>query len=99
MVSTSYTGQTNLAAGDHLHYGVYLHGVAVLPVEWWNPKWINDNVSPKLAGRSSEAAAEAQRSARPRKAATRRTKPRNLGTSGSGSHFWRIRTPVFIDWT
>jgi murein DD-endopeptidase MepM/ murein hydrolase activator NlpD len=66
------TGETGLAAGDHLHYGVYLHGVAVLPVEWWDPKWIEDNISPKLAGKSSEAVAESQRSARPRKAATRR---------------------------
>ncbi|MDB5922863.1 MAG: hypothetical protein JWN13_1799 [Betaproteobacteria bacterium] len=66
------TGETGLAAGDHLHYGVYLDGVAVLPVEWWDPKWIEDNISPKLSGRSSEAVAESQRSARPRKAATRR---------------------------
>jgi len=26
------TGETGLAAGDHLHYGVYLDGVAILPV-------------------------------------------------------------------
>ena len=66
------TGETGLAAGDHLHYGVYLHGVAVLPVEWWDPKWIEDNIAPKLAGKSSEAVAEAQRPARPRKTATRK---------------------------
>jgi murein DD-endopeptidase MepM/ murein hydrolase activator NlpD len=54
------TGETGLAAGDHLHYGVYLHGVAVLPVEWWDAKWINDNIQPKLEGRSSEEIAEAQ---------------------------------------
>jgi murein DD-endopeptidase MepM/ murein hydrolase activator NlpD len=66
------TGETGLAAGDHLHYGVYLHGVAVLPVEWWDPKWINDNIAPKLAGKSSEAVVEAQRAARPSKAAARR---------------------------
>src|SRR5688572_21901958 len=42
------TGETGLAAGDHLHYGVYLHGVAVLPVEWWDSKWIEDNIAPKL---------------------------------------------------
>ena len=42
------TGETGLAAGDHLHYGVYLSGVAVLPVEWWDEKWIRDNVQPKL---------------------------------------------------
>jgi murein DD-endopeptidase MepM/ murein hydrolase activator NlpD len=66
------TGETGLAAGDHLHYGVYLHGVAVLPVEWWDSKWINDNIAPKLAGKSSEAVVEEQRAARPRKAATRK---------------------------
>jgi murein DD-endopeptidase MepM/ murein hydrolase activator NlpD len=65
------TGETGLAAGDHLHYGVYLHGVAVLPVEWWDAKWINDNIAPKLAGKSSEAVAESQRAARPRKGAKR----------------------------
>lgn len=66
------TGETGLAAGDHLHYGVYLHGVAVLPVEWWDSKWIDDNITPKLAGKSSEAVVEEQRAARPRKAAGRR---------------------------
>ncbi len=54
------TGDTGLAVGDHLHFGVYLHGLAVLPVEWWDQKWINDNILPKLAGTSSEAAAEAR---------------------------------------
>ena len=60
------TGETGLAAGDHLHYGIYLHGVAVLPVEWWDPKWIEDNITPKLAGKSSESVTDAQRAARPR---------------------------------
>ncbi|MGP1676674.1 MAG: M23 family metallopeptidase [Burkholderiales bacterium] len=46
------TGETGLAAGDHLHFGVYLDGVAVLPVEWWDSKWIRDNIEPKLEGRS-----------------------------------------------
>ncbi len=54
------TGETGLAAGDHLHFGVYLHGVPILPVEWWDEKWIRDNVQPKLEGQSSEAAAEAK---------------------------------------
>ncbi|MGQ0653512.1 MAG: M23 family metallopeptidase, partial [Betaproteobacteria bacterium] len=54
------TGETGLAAGDHLHYGVYLHGVAVLPVEWWDPKWIEDNIRPKLEGMSGDAIHEAQ---------------------------------------
>ena len=54
------TGETGLAAGDHLHFGVYLHGVAVLPVEWWDPKWIHDNIEPKLGGRRNVVEAEAQ---------------------------------------
>jgi len=54
------TGETGLAAGDHLHYGVYLHGIAVLPVEWWDAKWIVDNIQPKLEGRSSEEIAVSQ---------------------------------------
>jgi murein DD-endopeptidase MepM/ murein hydrolase activator NlpD len=66
------TGETGLAAGDHLHYGVYLHGVAVLPVEWWDPKWINDNIDPKLQGRSGEEIAESQQPKAPRKAAQKR---------------------------
>lgn len=60
------TGETGLAAGDHLHFGVYLNGVAVLPVEWWDPKWINDNIQPKLEGHSGETIARAQESKAPR---------------------------------
>ena len=65
------TGETGLAGGDHLHYGVYLHGVAVLPVEWWDAKWIADNIQPKLEGRSGEEIAKAQAPA-PRKATRKR---------------------------
>ena len=54
------TGETGLAGGDHLHYGVYLDGVAVLPVEWWDGKWINDNVAPKLEGMSGDEIAVSQ---------------------------------------
>jgi murein DD-endopeptidase MepM/ murein hydrolase activator NlpD len=42
------TGQTGLAAGDHLHYGIYINGVAVRPIEWWDEKWIKDNVISKI---------------------------------------------------
>jgi murein DD-endopeptidase MepM/ murein hydrolase activator NlpD len=58
------TGETGFAGGDHLHFGVYLDGIAVLPVEWWDPKWIADNVMPKLEGKSGEETAEAQRPGR-----------------------------------
>jgi murein DD-endopeptidase MepM/ murein hydrolase activator NlpD len=63
------TGETGLAAGDHLHYGVYLNGVAVLPVEWWDQKWIDDNVTPKLAGLSGQEIAQAQKPVKAAKAA------------------------------
>lgn len=66
------TGETGLAGGDHLHFGVYLDGVAVLPVEWWDPKWINDNIQPKLEGQSGEAIAKAQKPQAPRKAARKK---------------------------
>ncbi len=66
------TGETGLAAGDHLHFGVYLHGLAILPVEWWDEKWIRDNVEPKLLGKSSESAQEERKSVRK---AARKRKP------------------------
>ena len=58
------SGETGLAAGDHLHFGVYLAGVAVLPVEWWDQKWIDDNIKPKLEGRSGQEIAQAQQPAK-----------------------------------
>jgi len=65
------TGETGLAAGDHLHFGVYLDGVAVLPVEWWDPKWIRDNIEPKLEGRGGDEIAAAQQPKARQKASPR----------------------------
>ena len=42
------TGDTGLAAGDHLHFSIMLYGVHVDPVEWWDGKWIRDHVTAKL---------------------------------------------------
>jgi murein DD-endopeptidase MepM/ murein hydrolase activator NlpD len=56
------TGETGLAVGDHLHFGVYLHGVAILPVEWWDQKWIKDNVQPKLDGLTGDSVEETKES-------------------------------------
>src|SRR5262245_43386303 len=66
------TGEKGLAAGDHLHFGVYLHGVPILPVEWWDQKWINDNIQPKLDGASEVAAAEPKESKSASKPARKR---------------------------
>jgi murein DD-endopeptidase MepM/ murein hydrolase activator NlpD len=43
------TGQTGLAGGDHLHFGVLVNGTFVNPIEWWDPHWIQDNITRKLA--------------------------------------------------
>src|SRR5919198_1364778 len=54
------TGETGLAVGDHLHFATLLQGVPVLPKEWWDPKWINDNLTPKLDASATETAEEAK---------------------------------------
>lgn len=59
------TGETGLAVGDHLHYGVYLNGIAVLPLEWWDEKWLRDNVYPKLQSSTSQSDIEASAEAKP----------------------------------
>ena len=43
------TGDTGLAAGDHLHFSIMIHGVHVDPVEWWDAHWIHDHVETRLA--------------------------------------------------
>jgi len=42
------SGTTGLAAGDHLHYTMLLHGQSINPVEWWDPHWIEDRILRKL---------------------------------------------------
>jgi murein DD-endopeptidase MepM/ murein hydrolase activator NlpD len=43
------TGQTGLAGGDHLHFGIMVGGVFVNPAEWWDSHWVQDNIVRKLA--------------------------------------------------
>jgi murein DD-endopeptidase MepM/ murein hydrolase activator NlpD len=42
------TGDTGLAGGDHLHFGVAIAGEQVNPIEWWDLSWIKNNVTDKL---------------------------------------------------
>ena len=42
------TGKTGLAGGDHLHYGTLIHQTYVNPIEWWDKKWIENNISAKV---------------------------------------------------
>lgn len=42
------TGATGLAGGDHLHYGIVVGGVPVNPIEWWDRKWVRNNITSKL---------------------------------------------------
>lgn len=42
------TGTTGLAAGDHVHFGVLVSGVAVQPLEWLDAKWVQSNITNRL---------------------------------------------------
>ncbi len=39
------TGTTGLALGDHLHFGVLVQGIEVLPLEWMKKKWIKEHIT------------------------------------------------------
>jgi murein DD-endopeptidase MepM/ murein hydrolase activator NlpD len=51
------SGMTGLAAGDHLHFTMLVNGHAVNPVEWWDPKWMQDRVLRKITEAAAPAAA------------------------------------------
>ncbi len=42
------TGITGMTGGDHLHYGMYVNNVFVNPIEWWDTKWIENNILSKI---------------------------------------------------
>jgi len=42
------TGSTGMAGGDHLHFSILIHDTFVNPVEWWDKKWIQNNVWSKI---------------------------------------------------
>ena len=41
-------GETGLAAGVHVHFGMQVDGVQTNPREWWDEHWIRDRVMSKL---------------------------------------------------
>lgn len=43
-----HTGMTGLAGGDHLHFGFLVGGVQVNPVDWLDPKWIENTIINRL---------------------------------------------------
>uniref|UniRef100_I2Q245 Metalloendopeptidase-like membrane protein n=1 Tax=Desulfovibrio sp. U5L TaxID=596152 RepID=I2Q245_9BACT len=42
------TGTTGLADGDQVHFAMYLAGQPVIPIEWWDARWLEDNVTAKF---------------------------------------------------
>ncbi len=42
------TGRSGLAGGDHLHFSMLIDGTFVNPIQWWDPKWVENNITSKL---------------------------------------------------
>ncbi len=42
------TGSTGLAGGDHLHFSIIVNKTFVNPIEWWDAKWIENNITSKI---------------------------------------------------
>jgi murein DD-endopeptidase MepM/ murein hydrolase activator NlpD len=43
------TGATGLAGGDHLHFGILIHGYEVSPLYWWDANWIKTSVLDRMS--------------------------------------------------
>jgi len=41
----AHTGSTGAVFGDHLHFGIYIQGIPVEPLEWMDAHWIKDNIT------------------------------------------------------
>ena len=42
------TGATDMAGGNHLHFGMLVSGLEVQPIEWWDARWIKNNITSKM---------------------------------------------------
>jgi murein DD-endopeptidase MepM/ murein hydrolase activator NlpD len=41
-------GETGLAGGVHVHFGMQIDGVQINPREWWDEHWIQDRILSKM---------------------------------------------------
>lgn len=48
------TGKTGLAGGDHLHFSMLVWGMQVSPLEWWDPRWIEQRITAPLEDTRAE---------------------------------------------
>jgi murein DD-endopeptidase MepM/ murein hydrolase activator NlpD len=60
-------GETGLAGGVHVHFGMQVDGVQVNPREWWDEHWIHDHILIRLQPEAhrSETATAAPAAAKP----------------------------------
>jgi len=40
----AHTGSTGAVFGDHLHFGIYIQGIPVQPLEWMDSNWIKSHI-------------------------------------------------------
>jgi murein DD-endopeptidase MepM/ murein hydrolase activator NlpD len=52
------TGSTGMAGGDHLHFSMLVGDTFVNPVEWWDMKWIQNNITQKIQSAQSTTGKE-----------------------------------------
>lgn len=67
-----HTGNTGMAVGDHLHFGILIAGLEVAPLEWLDDHWIQDNVISRVrdaGGTAPQFALPAEKAAAPAAAA------------------------------
>ncbi len=65
--SMGIAGQTGLAEGVHVHFGMQIDGVQTNPREWWDEHWIKDRILSKLAPERIGAASETSDAPMPHK--------------------------------
>jgi murein DD-endopeptidase MepM/ murein hydrolase activator NlpD len=53
-------GQTGLAGGIHVHFGMQVDGVQVNPREWWDDHWIHDHILLRLQPDAAPAGTPAE---------------------------------------